>query len=166
MSGNRKYQENVKTGWKQSLVPSLPSRYKTLVVAVKNYPGAVIKFFCSCLIFLEYFIPNIFSRIVYMNKFLFIQSNLYKTTTLETTQKWSYRAGGCLTKHRYKTVTMQMWWFLAGFQFFIPTVIFARIKICHCYCSELLFLLNVHMLRSDDGSFSVTLAANLKTLVS
>ena len=43
-----------------------------------------------------------------------IQSNLHKTTTLGTTQKWSSWAGGCLVKHLYKTFTKQML-FLAGF---------------------------------------------------
>ena len=37
------------------------------------------------------------------------QSNLYKTNTLGTTQKWSSRKGCCLLKHLQKTTTRQMW---------------------------------------------------------
>ena len=44
-----------------------------------------------------------------------MQSNLYKTTTLGTTQKWLPWAGGRFIKHLYKTATKQMWSFLAGF---------------------------------------------------
>ena len=44
-----------------------------------------------------------------------LQSNLYKTTTLGTTQKWSSWAGGRLIKHLHKTTTKQMWSLLAGF---------------------------------------------------
>ena len=44
-----------------------------------------------------------------------LQSNLYKTTTLGTTQKWSSWEGGRLIKHLYKTTTKQMWSLLAGF---------------------------------------------------
>ena len=43
-----------------------------------------------------------------------LQSNLYKTTTLGTTQKWSSWTGGRLIKHPYKTTTNQIWSFLAG----------------------------------------------------
>ena len=44
-----------------------------------------------------------------------IQSNLYKTTTIGTTQKGSSWTGDRLIKHLYKTTTNQMWSFLAGF---------------------------------------------------
>ena len=44
-----------------------------------------------------------------------VQSNLYKTTTLGTTQKWLSWAGGHLIKHLDKTATKHMWSFLAGF---------------------------------------------------
>ena len=44
-----------------------------------------------------------------------IQWNLYKTTTLGTSQKWSPWAGGRLIKHLYKTATKQMRSSLAGF---------------------------------------------------
>ena len=44
-----------------------------------------------------------------------MQSKLYETTTLGTTQKWSSWAGGPLIKNFYKTTTNQMWSFLAGF---------------------------------------------------
>ena len=33
----RRFQENLKSGWRQSAVPSFPSRNKTLVIAAKNY---------------------------------------------------------------------------------------------------------------------------------
>ena len=33
------------------------------------------------------------------------QSNLHKTVTLGTTQKWSSWTGGCHTKHLYKMTT-------------------------------------------------------------
>ena len=44
-----------------------------------------------------------------------LQSNLYKRTTVGTTQKWLSWAGGCLIKHLYKMATNHMWSFLAGF---------------------------------------------------
>ena len=44
-----------------------------------------------------------------------IQSNLYKTTTLGTSQKWSFWTGGRLIKHLYKTTTNQIWSLLASF---------------------------------------------------
>ena len=47
-----------------------------------------------------------------------IQSNLYKTTTLGITQKWSSWAGGIPIKHLYKMTTNQVWSFLAGLVFF------------------------------------------------
>ena len=67
-----------------------------------------------------------------------------------------------------------MWSFLAGFYFF-STVIFAWIKICSCACFgailedwkcfKLLFILNVHILRSEDGCFTITPAPKLKVLL-
>ena len=44
-----------------------------------------------------------------------LQSNLHKTTTLGTTQKWLSWAGGHLIKHLYKMITNQMWSLSAGF---------------------------------------------------
>ena len=38
-----------------------------------------------------------------------LQSNLYKTTTRGTTQKWLSWAGGRLIKHLYKTNVNQIW---------------------------------------------------------
>ena len=49
-----------------------------------------------------------------------LQSNLYKTTTLRTTQKQSSWTCGCFIKHLYKTTTNKIWSFLAGFQFLFP----------------------------------------------
>ena len=43
------------------------------------------------------------------------KSIMYKTTTLQTIQKWSLWKGGRLIKHFYKTTTNQMWSLLAGF---------------------------------------------------
>ena len=37
-----------------------------------------------------------------------IQSNLYKTTTLGTTKKWTSWTGGHLMKHLYKKTTNQI----------------------------------------------------------
>ena len=48
-------------------------------------------------------------------KKILIQSNLYKTTTLGTTQKWLFWTGGCLIKHLYKMTANQIWLLLAGF---------------------------------------------------
>ena len=49
---------------------------------------------------------------------MWLQSNLYKTTTIGTIQEWSSWAGGRLIKHFDKTTTNQMWSFLAGLLFF------------------------------------------------
>ena len=43
-----------------------------------------------------------------------LQSNLCKTTTLGTTQKWSSWTGCHLIKHLYKTTTNLIWLFLTG----------------------------------------------------
>ena len=50
---------------------------------------------------------------------LVLQSNLYKTTTLGTTQKWPSLSGGRVIKKTYKTTTKQVWWFLADFYLFL-----------------------------------------------
>ena len=50
---------------------------------------------------------------IYCSKY--ILSNLYKMTTLGTTQKSSSWTDGHLIKHLYKTATKPMWSFLAGF---------------------------------------------------
>ena len=44
-----------------------------------------------------------------------IQSNLYKTTSLGTIQKWLSWTDGCLIKHLSKVTTNQIWSFLAGY---------------------------------------------------
>ena len=44
----RKYQENLKFGWTNSLVPNLPSRTSTLPIAVKKHVKTDIKLFFSC----------------------------------------------------------------------------------------------------------------------
>ena len=44
-----------------------------------------------------------------------IQSNLYKMTTLGTTQKWSSWTGGRLIKNLCKTTSNKIWSFLTGF---------------------------------------------------
>ena len=43
-----------------------------------------------------------------------IQSNMYMTITLGTTQKWSSWPGGRLIKHLYQTNANQIWSFLTG----------------------------------------------------
>ena len=52
-----------------------------------------------------------------------LQSNLYKTTTFGTTQKWPSWKGGCLIKNLYQATTNQIWLFLAGFFFFFFSVV-------------------------------------------
>ena len=44
-SGNGKYRQNAKSGWRQSLFLILPSRNKNLVVTLKNYKETDIKVF-------------------------------------------------------------------------------------------------------------------------
>ena len=44
--GNSEILGKIKIAWRKSLVPSLPSRNKTFVKAVKNYTEPVIKAFC------------------------------------------------------------------------------------------------------------------------
>ena len=44
-----------------------------------------------------------------------IQSNLYKTTSLGTIQKWFSWTDGCLIKHLSKVTTNQIWSFLADY---------------------------------------------------
>ena len=43
-----------------------------------------------------------------------VQSNLYKTTTLGTTQKWLSWSGGLIRQLHKKTI-IQIWSFLAGY---------------------------------------------------
>ena len=57
-----------------------------------------------------------------------VQSNLYKTTTLGTTQKWSSWKSGCLIKNLHQATTNQIWLFLAGFSFFSNSECFIRNK--------------------------------------
>ena len=66
-------------------------------------------------------------HICYYLVFLFkLQSNLFKTTTLGTSQKRSSWTGGRLTKHLYKTTTNKFWSFLAGFSFLFPLSMFYK----------------------------------------
>ena len=51
----RKCQKNGVIRWRQSLVPSLPYKNKTLVTSAKNYPEAVIKAFSFCPSLLDFF---------------------------------------------------------------------------------------------------------------
>ena len=56
--------KKLKTECRQSLVTSLPSRIKTLVIAVRNYAKDDIKNFCPCLILLDFhFVSYILSAI-------------------------------------------------------------------------------------------------------
>ena len=57
------------------------------------------------------------------------QSNLYKTTTFETTQKWPSWKGGCLIENLYQVTTNQIWSFLAGFSFFPAVNVLKEIKV-------------------------------------
>ena len=42
-----KYYQNLKPGWRQYPVPSLPSKNKTLVIEPENYAKQDLKPFCS-----------------------------------------------------------------------------------------------------------------------
>ena len=53
----RKYQENVKFGWRHSPAPSLPPRNYTLAIAVKNHAKVDIKLSLSCPVLLDFSIP-------------------------------------------------------------------------------------------------------------
>ena len=53
-------------------------------------------------------------------KKLQLQSNLYKTSTLGTTQKWSYWTGGRLIKHLHKMTTAKCGSFEQVFRVFFP----------------------------------------------
>ena len=44
----------------------------------------------------EYLEPGTYSIVLYELKKKLLQSNLYKTTTLETIQKWLFWTSGCL----------------------------------------------------------------------
>ena len=59
---------------------------------------------------------------------ILLQSNLCKTTTLGTTQKWLSWKGGRLIQNLYKAATNQIWLFLAGFSFFSHSECFIRNK--------------------------------------
>ena len=45
----------------------------------------------------------------------YLQPNLYKTTSLETTQKWLSWKGGHLIKVLYQATISQIWLFMAVF---------------------------------------------------
>ena len=62
-----------------------------------------------------YFFISSFCILGYKKMKMDIQSNLYKSTTLGTTQKWLSWTGGCLIKHLYKMTSNKIWSFLAGF---------------------------------------------------
>ena len=47
------YQEKIV--WRQSLVPSLPSRNKSFVIAIKNHPEAEMQILCSCPFLFDFF---------------------------------------------------------------------------------------------------------------
>ena len=64
------------------------------------------------------------SRNIY--RYDWLQSNLYKTTTLWTTQKWSSWKGGRLIKILCQATTNQIWSFLAGFSFFFHRWMFYK----------------------------------------
>ena len=68
-----KYQKNFKLGWTHSIVPSLPSRNQTLVIAVKKHAKIDTKLFFSCPVSLDFFILfQIFCpRLQFFNKVLF-----------------------------------------------------------------------------------------------
>ena len=125
----------------------------------------------------ELIVLNAFSEEVKILWVLFTKNTVkpVKTTTLGAIRKRLSWTDSRLIKHLYKTATNQMWSFLPGFCFFVPTVMFAWIKICNCAyfgailkdgkCFKLLFILNVHILRDGDGCFNITWAPKLKVLL-
>ena len=58
-----------------------------------------------------------------------IQTNLYKTNTFGTTQKWPSWKGCHLIKNLYQATTNQIWSFLAGFSFFSVVNVLKEIKV-------------------------------------
>ena len=101
-----------------------------------------------------------------------MQSNLYKATTLGTTQIWLSYACGRLIKQLYETITDQMWLFLAWFRFFSNSSICfnkdLRLRSFWFYSwilKSLLFILNAHILRNQDGCLLLTRAPKLKMLL-
>ena len=59
----------------------------------------------------------------FRSSWIVLQLNLYKTTTLETTQKWFFGKGVRLIKHLCKTTTNQIWSIFVVFSFY-----------SHCEC--------------------------------
>lgn len=59
-----KHYENLKIGWRQSVVPSLPFKNKALVIAAKNYARLDLKVVCLRPILLNFFTlsHHIFAR--------------------------------------------------------------------------------------------------------
>lgn len=60
----RKFWENLKIGQEHSLVPSLPTKNRSLAMVIKNYEKTDMDIFCSCPIYLifiyltMYFVQN------------------------------------------------------------------------------------------------------------
>ena len=63
-----------------------------------------------------------------------LQSNLYKTITLGTTQKWSSWAGGCFIKHLHKTTANVV--VHDRFCFFFPQKYLLELKIYNWACFD------------------------------
>ena len=55
-----------------------------------------------------------------------LQSNLYKMTTLGTTEKLLFWKCGCLIRNLYQVTSNKIWLFLAGFSFFSNSECFIR----------------------------------------
>ena len=80
-----------------------------------------------------------------------IQSNLYKTTILGTTLKWSSWAGGYLIKHLYKT-TIKLF-LVFSHSICLNKDLQLRVLWCHSWklkMFKLFFILNVHILRTEN----------------
>ena len=92
--------------------PSEISIKKSVCFICKLFAGMITPFLCDCADFADCDSP--FSKCV-LSFNEAVQSDLHKTTTHWTPQKWLSWAGGRLLKHLYKTTTNQMWSFLAGF---------------------------------------------------
>ena len=58
-----------------------------------------------------------------------IQTNLYKTNTFGTTQKWPSWKGCHLIKNLYQATTNQIWSFLVGFNIFSAVNVLKEIKV-------------------------------------
>ena len=112
---------------------------------------------------------SVLSHLSFPGKFVILmQSNLFKMTTVETTQEWLPWLGARLIKDLHKTTTSQLQSFCAGFYFFPQSRYQNGKKFCNfvCFGAILQYLKcfvfssisNAHILISIGGCFTVTLS--------